>query len=159
MESNYNRELDEFFRPSGSPNVAFNQDDEDRVVGLILEFGSSYPSEIARHLLLRVEQVNVIIIKLINKEILVRIIPDPFYPQFLMKSSIGRLWNIGISEYLNFTKRSWVIVTEKGFWYYVDKFKGEHRRANVNYLNQYPNLALIYKLSNDDKISEALHAN
>jgi len=146
MESTYNKDLKEYFNPSGSPNVAFSIDDEDRVLGFIISIGSSYPSEISRHLLLRVEQVNAILMKLINKEYLKRLILDRYYPQALIKCRINDMWALGILGFEQFSLRSWLIATEKGFWYFADRFEGDHRRANVAYVETYPNIQLINKI-------------
>lgn len=131
-----------------------SNDDKDRVLGYILSVGASFPSEIARHILLSVEQVNAITLKLINEELLKRIVPDQNYPQPCIKARIAEMWAQGIMGYNEFALRSWFIVTEKGFFYYADKFQGDHRRANEAYLETYPNIKLIMKIGENEQLNK-----
>jgi hypothetical protein len=125
--------------------ISFNSDDVDRVMGLIILKGSCFPSEIARDLTLEIEQVNAIITGLVRDEMLKKIIPDEIYPQPLIKCRIREMWSIGVKGYEAFCQRSWFILTEKAFWSYVDRHRGEHRQANEAYINTYSNIELLYR--------------
>lgn len=142
MESHYNKDLEQYFQTTGSPNVAFTCDDEDRVLSFIISIGSSFPSEISRKMMLRVEQVNAIVTKLINKEFLMRLNPDKLYPQPLIKCRISDMQGIGITGFEQFAIRSWVCATEDGILFIINKYKGEHRRANYAYVETYPDIEL-----------------
>lgn len=125
-------------------------EDEDRVLSIILSLGSSYPNEVAKHLVLMTEQISAIVQKLINKGFIKRILPDQYDPQPLIRPRIGEMQSQGILCYADFCKRSWVIATERGFWYFVDKYSGEHRQAADGYLKHYPNIALMLRLAEQE---------
>ncbi len=125
-------------------------EDEDRVLSIIISNGSSYPAEIAKHLILMTEQISAIVQKLINKGFVKRLLPDQFDPQPLIRNRICEMQSQGILCYGDFCSRSWIIATERGFWYYVDKYSGEHRQASEGYLLHYPNIAMMLRLAEQD---------
>jgi hypothetical protein len=97
-----------------------SEDDKDRVLGIILSLGSAYPSEISRHLALKIEEVNSALMRLINEGMIKKIIPDPLYPQTLIKCRISDMWAIGCDNYGKFALHSWFGGTLKGLLNYCN---------------------------------------
>lgn len=117
--------------------TVYEDEDVDRVMSLLISLGSCFPTEITRHLALTIEQVNLILTKLINEQLIFNFMPDKNYPQPLIAC---RILDLGQRGYEWFCSRSWYSVNLKGFLWFLERHRGQHKRAKNAYLLQYPEL-------------------
>lgn len=120
----------------------YSKDDPDRVLALLLSKGSCFPTEITRHLALTIHQVNSILTELLNEDLIKHLVPDRNYPQAVIGCRIEEL---GARGYDWFAARSWYSVSLKGFYWYLERHRGEHKRASSAYLLEYTELAQKFK--------------
>ena len=85
-----------------SIEIVFKEEDKDRILGYIISIGSSFPSEISRHLLIDISRVNGILIHMVNEGKIERLIPNEIYPQPLIKCCIMRMWGQGVFGFKEF---------------------------------------------------------
>ena len=129
--------LDSFSKPIYPQDIQDEVKNKDRILGLIMSKGSSYPSELASHLFIDYSLVNALVLKLINEGKIKRIIPDHYYPQPMIACRIGDMRAIGVNTFEKFIQRSWLVATQEGIYYYAMKFNGEHRQCSETYIEAY----------------------
>ena len=113
-------------------------EDEDLVLGWIVQKGCSWTTEMANTYEFSMEDAKHLIRKLIKKGFLKQLFPDPMYPQPLIACRIMELNYKGIDSYGKFTERNWYIASAEGLAYYLDKVFGKGKKMQKNYMNEYP---------------------
>jgi len=131
----------------------FESDEEDRIIGLMLNKGAMFASEIARSLGIGEDNARAVLNKMRAKELTEIIVPHPQDPQPLIRARIKEFWNMGIYGYGNFRTRTWFIPTLKAIQDYSEKHFGEHRRIIGAYFMTYPQLKHP-EFERDEKIKE-----
>jgi len=117
--------------------VSYGNEDLNRVLVTICAKGSMFPSEIARKCELSIEQVNSIITKLLNSNLIEKIIPDRVYPQKLIACRIAEMWSLGVEGFPVFATRSWYALTLDGILKIKVEYSGQHKEINAAYLEEY----------------------
>ena len=128
----------------------FEEDDLDRVMGLMCSKGACFPSEMARDLHLEIGQINSVVARLIRERLAKKMLPDRVYPQALIACRIAEMWATGVEGYDSFCMRSWIILTQKGVESYCDKHLGQHHRIIKPYVEAYPELFDLDKVKEID---------
>ena len=121
----------------------YETDEEDKVLGWMLSKGAMFISELAKALNMPEANIQALLNKMINKELLVKIVPAQDYPQPLIRARIQDLWDNGVYGFGEFHRRSWFIPTFKAIQPFVEKHWGEHKRIAGAYLMSYPELKMI----------------
>ncbi|MGR3175080.1 MAG: hypothetical protein ACUZ8N_10830 [Candidatus Scalindua sp.] len=137
----------------------FEEDDLDRVMGLMCSKGACYPSEMARDLHLEIGQINSVIARLIRERLARKLLPDRIYPQALIACRISEMWANRVEGYDSFCMRSWIILTQKGVETYCEKHLGQHYTIIGPYVETYPELFDLVKVKEIDFLKGVTSSN
>ncbi|MEK7661918.1 MAG: MarR family winged helix-turn-helix transcriptional regulator [Patescibacteria group bacterium] len=131
-----------------------SEDDEFRVLGWILLKGSSWTNEIADNLEYDLDSMKSIIKSMIKKDWIVRVTIDANAPSAYVMCRLSELHSKGIDKMERFQERNFYRVTETGLRAYWLKFKGQGKRINNCYMDEFDKM--LSSLPNDNTKTQDL---
>lgn len=110
----------------------------EQVLAYIALKGCAWPTDLARNLLMKIEDINQILGELVHRKDIVRILPfERFSPPEIVMTRASDL-TIEASNSMtpeNWAKKSFFRLTEEGFHKWRERHKGEHLRAHRVYIS------------------------
>lgn len=143
------KDLENFLMSAVKTNDSVTSSDEDRVLLFIMRMGISYAREIADSLMLNKDFIYKILKGLENDKRIIRIAPDRYYPQEIIKHRIINMWDKNIKSFEGFCNMSWFCISERELLSIAKRFIGLGKRVHYNYFKEYPSIKRLYDLFMD----------